>query len=267
MRNVGHPNLLSKQAGTGTLFVYWRLFWFVMLSWDPIYCWLACLLRIHSFWATQIWFLAHLIAGSSRLFWAPCLATTPGNVGPEEFTYGGGQWAKLGFMMLTAKRVEWAETNGKLKAMAFFGRAVKKIIGTTGFSPFFFEVMFEKMFKHPNSYLLAQVGEKKNVVVRSCGFRKTVYISDKCHHWHHHLRGAGRWNRPCRGQACARLLSWQFSLASPGGSLNDPVGDDGIPHKPMIDHRLNGIQMIGHPDFGHSSKASKNQKSTGGWMS
>ena len=35
----------------------------------------------------------------------------------EEFTYGGGKWAKLGFMMLTAKRVEWAETNAKLKVL------------------------------------------------------------------------------------------------------------------------------------------------------
>ena len=45
----------------------------------------------------------------------------------EEFTYGGGKWAKLGFMMLTAKRVDWADTNAKLKEpvverMFFFGQ-------------------------------------------------------------------------------------------------------------------------------------------------
>lgn len=49
----------------------------------------------------------------------------------EEFTYGGGKWAKLGFMMLTAKRVDWADTNAKLKEpvverMFFLGK--QKII-------------------------------------------------------------------------------------------------------------------------------------------
>jgi len=42
----------------------------------------------------------------------------------KEFTYGGGKWAKLGFMMLTAKRVEWAETNAKLKVVPAVGGAV-----------------------------------------------------------------------------------------------------------------------------------------------
>ena len=43
----------------------------------------------------------------------------------QEYTYGGGKWAKLGFMMLTAKRVEWAETNAKLKVVpAVLGGAV-----------------------------------------------------------------------------------------------------------------------------------------------
>ena len=45
----------------------------------------------------------------------------------KEFTYGGGKWAKLGFMMLTAKRVEWAETNAKLKV-------IPVVQGPTGFS-------------------------------------------------------------------------------------------------------------------------------------
>lgn len=80
-------------------------------------------------------FLKKYLAEGHAECWTPKPAFKAGNVGPEEFTYGGGKWAKLGFMMLTAKRVEWAETNAKLKAM------------------------FEKLFKHPGSYLLAQDDE------------------------------------------------------------------------------------------------------------
>ena len=39
-----------------------------------------------------------------------------GFVDAKEFTYGGGTWAKLGFMMLTAKRVDFEQSNAKIEA-------------------------------------------------------------------------------------------------------------------------------------------------------
>eukprot|EP00438_Fugacium_kawagutii_P018438 Skav226170 [mRNA] locus=scaffold2279:311454:315623:- [translate_table: standard] len=93
-------------------------------------------------------FLKKFVAEGHAECWTPKPAFKAGNVGPEdggttrcgwdpvqsqtvllsdglipnfskvtwEFSYGGGKWAKLGFMMLTAKRVDWAATNDKLKA-------------------------------------------------------------------------------------------------------------------------------------------------------
>jgi len=85
-------------------------------------------------------FLKKYVAKGHAECWTPKPAFKAGNVGPEEFTYGGGKWAKLGFMMLTAKRVDWADTNAKLKEM------------------------FEKLFKHPDSYILAEDDEIGHVV-------------------------------------------------------------------------------------------------------
>mmetsp|Transcript_22548 Transcript_22548/g.26499 ORF Transcript_22548/g.26499 Transcript_22548/m.26499 type:complete len:162 (-) Transcript_22548:13-498(-) len=62
-------------------------------------------------------FLKKFVAEGHAECWTPKPAFKAGNVGPEEFSYGGGKWAKLGFMMLTAKRVDWAATNDKLKDM------------------------------------------------------------------------------------------------------------------------------------------------------
>ncbi|CAK9092999.1 unnamed protein product [Durusdinium trenchii] len=80
-------------------------------------------------------FLKKFVAEGYAECWTPKPAFKQGFIPPEEFVYGGGKWAKLGFMMLTAKRTDFEATNAKLRDM------------------------YTKMFKEPNSYLLAQDDE------------------------------------------------------------------------------------------------------------
>ncbi|CAK9093765.1 unnamed protein product [Durusdinium trenchii] len=57
-------------------------------------------------------FLKKFVAEGYAECWTPKPAFKQGC---KEFVYGGGKWAKLGFMMLTAKRTDFEATNAKLR--------------------------------------------------------------------------------------------------------------------------------------------------------
>mmetsp|Transcript_26220 Transcript_26220/g.60754 ORF Transcript_26220/g.60754 Transcript_26220/m.60754 type:complete len:162 (-) Transcript_26220:69-554(-) len=80
-------------------------------------------------------FLNKFIEDGQAECWTPKPSFKSGFIGTEELEYGGGKWAKLGFMMLTAQRTDFAATNAKLVDM------------------------YKGMFRVPGTYLCAQDDE------------------------------------------------------------------------------------------------------------